>query len=366
MAARLGGDEFAVLLPNATAMAAVAVGQRVLAALAAPCVVGGQPLDVGGSLGVAVYPDHGRDASTLLRRADVAMYVAKRAGGGYALYDPLHDRHSTDRLTLEGELGRAIEDGALALHYQPLVDLGAGRVARVEALARWSHPRHGMIPPDEFIPLAERTGLIAPLTRWVLEEALRQCRMWARGGIALGVAVNLSARALHDPTLPETVAWLLKRHAVAPDRLTLEVTESALMADPEQARAVLARLSALGVALSIDDFGTGYSSLAYLKDLPVDEVKIDKSFVLGMSASAKDTAIVHSVSELSHNLGLRVVAEGVETVTVWDALTALGCDSAQGYYVSRPLPVSELDQWLQSAPWPVAAPKRGTSAADAS
>lgn len=352
--ARLGGDEFAVLLPGADAAAAIPVIQRILAALAAPCIIDGHSLDVGGSLGLAVYPAHGADAATMLRHADVAMYVAKRAGSGYAVYDAAHDRYSTTRLTLESDLRQAIEGDGLQLHYQPKVDLSNGRLYRVEALVRWCHPTLGQLPPDQFIPLAEQTGLITPLTHWVLQEALRQLQAWSRDGLDLGVAVNLSMRTLHDPTLPDTVAWLLQRYAIAPGRLTLEVTESSLMADPGQARLVLTRLAALGVSLSIDDFGTGYSSLGYLKHLPVDEIKIDKSFVLGMDSDVKDTAIVRSVSELSHNLGLRVVAEGVETAETWDALRALGCDAAQGYYVSRPLPADELERWLRIAPWAVA------------
>lgn len=250
-----------------------------------------------------------------------------------------------------GDLRQAINDDQLAVHYQPKIDLATMRLGRVEALVRWNHPTMGQIAPDRFIPLAEQTGLITPLTRWVLETALRQVAAWRQGGLDLGVAVNLSMRALHDPTLPETVDWLLRRHAVTPTDLTLEVTESSLMADPATASSVLEKLQELGCHISIDDFGTGYSSLAYIKHLPVNEIKIDKSFVLGMGTDDRDRAIVRSVSDLGHNLGLRVVAEGVETAESLDTLRALGCDVVQGYFVSRPLPAGELEAWLRTTPW---------------
>jgi len=290
--------------------------------------------------------------ATVLRRADVAMYVAKRAGSGYAVYAAAHDQHSPARLTLETELRAALAAGALVLHYQPTVDVRSGRADRVEALARWPHPQHGLIPPDQFIPLAEQTGLIVPLTQWGLETALAQCHAWEQAGWTLGVAVNLSMRSLHDPGLPETIAWLLRRYAVPPERLTLEITESALMVDPAQAQAVLLRLTALGVQLAIDDFGTGYSSLGYLKQLPVDAVKIDKSFVQNMGhTTTKDSAIVRSIIDLGHNLGLAVVAEGVEDQATWQRLRAAGCDVAQGFYMSRPMPAAELEHWLATTSW---------------
>lgn len=349
--ARLGGDEFALLLGGANNAMAIQIMQRVLESLAAPFNVEGHVLDTGASIGLAAYPAHGTDAATLMRHADVAMYVAKRAGSGYAVYDPAHDQHSSVRLTLMGDLRQAINDDQLAVHYQPKIDLATMRLGRVEALVRWNHPTMGQIAPDRFIPLAEQTGLITPLTRWVLETALRQVAAWRQGGLDLGVAVNLSMRALHDPTLPETVDWLLRRHAVTPTDLTLEVTESSLMADPATASSVLEKLQELGCHISIDDFGTGYSSLAYIKHLPVNEIKIDKSFVLGMGTDDRDRAIVRSVSDLGHNLGLRVVAEGVETAESLDTLRALGCDVVQGYFVSRPLPAGELEAWLRTTPW---------------
>ncbi len=283
------------------------------------------------------------------------MYVAKRAGSGYAVYDPRHDGYSAGRLMREGELRQALATEGLVLHYQPLVDLRTGQVRGVEALVRWLHPTHGLLPPEEFIPLAEQTGLIVPLTRWVLEQALAQGAAWARAGRPLGIAVNLSVRTLHDEGLPDALAWLLRQHALEPGRVTLEITESVLMADPARASTVLTRLCALGVRVAIDDFGTGYSSLTYLKHLRVDAVKIDRSFVQQMSTTAptapKDTAIVRSIVALGHNLGLEVVAEGVEDRGAWEQLQALGGDMAQGYYVSRPLARASLDEWLESSPW---------------
>jgi len=351
--ARLGGDEFAVLLPGAERDGAVHAAQTLRAALVAPMTVEGQTVHVGASIGIAVTPTHGHEAAVLLRHADVAMYIAKRAGSGYAVYDPRHDGYSTGRLMREAELRQALVTHELVLHYQPLVDLRTGQTTGVEALVRWAHPTHGLLAPAAFIPLAEQTGLIVPLTRWVLEQAVAQQAAWARAGRPLAVAVNLSVRTLHDERLPETLAWLLRRSAIAPEQVTLEITESVLMADPAQARAVLTRLSALGVRVAIDDFGTGYSSLAYLKQLPVDAVKIDKSFVQSMGATetTKDTAIVRSIIELGHNLGLMVVAEGIEDRETWAHVRALGGDVAQGYYLSRPLPLPSLDRWLASSPW---------------
>ncbi len=350
--ARLGGDEFAVLLPGADAAGAIAATHTLLAALATPIALDGQALACTASIGIALAPTHGTDGATVLRRADVAMYVAKRAGSGYAVYAAAHDQHSPARLTLETELRAALAAGALVLHYQPTVDVRSGRADRVEALVRWPHPQQGLIPPDQFIPLAEQTGLIVPLTQWVLETALAQCHAWEQAGWALGVAVNLSMRSLHDPGLPETIAWLLRRYAVPPGRLTLEITESALMVDPAQAQAVLLRLTALGVQLAIDDVGTGYSSLGYLKQLPVDAVKIDKSFVQNMGhTTTKDSAIVRSIIDLGHNLGLAVVAEGVEDQATWQRLRAAGCDVAQGFYMSRPMPAAELEHWLATTSW---------------
>jgi len=348
--ARLGGDEFAMLLPSADAASATEAARKILSALVEPVTLHEQIVIAGGSVGIALYPDHGEDAAALLRHADVAIYAVKRGGGGYAVYNPDHDRHTPRRLTLIGALHRAIARDELRLHYQPTIDVTGGRVRMVEALARWQHPELGLLPPEQFIPLAEQTGLIVPLTRWVLDTAVRQVRAWRDDGLDLGVAVNLSARTLRDPELSEAIAGLLQAHGVPADKLRVELTESMVMADLPTAVEVLTRLSQLGVRVAIDDFGTGYSSLTHLKRLPVDEIKIDRSFVTNMTTDSDDATIVASTIGLGHSLGLRFVAEGVESRDTWQALEALGCDSAQGFYVSPALPATELGQWLRAAP----------------
>ncbi|MBI3805349.1 MAG: EAL domain-containing protein [Nitrospirae bacterium] len=352
LVARLGGDEFAILLPEiATAEEVYRVVQQIQDALAAPLIIEGLPIAVEASIGIALYPDHGENPESLLQRADVAMYMAKQRGRSHLLYDAQYDPHSHRRLALMGELRNAIDQEQLRLHFQPKIDLKTQRVIGVEALVRWQHPEQGFIPPDQFIGSAEKTGLIRPLTQWVLEAALRQCRLWSRSGMEIGISVNLSTRNLQESRLVERVLEALQRNEVAPGRLMLEITESAIMADPNLAREVLTRLSERGVGLSIDDFGTGYSSLAYLKRLPVDEIKIDKSFVLGMATDENDAVIVRSTIDLAHNLGLKVIAEGVENETLWEQLSRLGCDELQGYYISRPLPPEELSFWLNRSPW---------------
>jgi len=265
------------------------------------------------------------------------------------VYDPTHDGYDATRLGLVGDLRQAIAAGAFTLHYQPKVALDSGRVCGVEALVRWPHPEHGLIPPDRFIPLAEQTGLIVPLTSWVLDEALRQGAAWAASGLEVAMAVNLSLRNLRDPQLCATVAAALARHAVSPGRLCLELTESVVMADVEGTQAVLERLAASGVRLAIDDFGTGYSSLAYLSRLPVDELKIDHSFVQRMASTLQDQTIVASTISLGHSLGLSIVTEGVEDAQTWALLGQMGSDEAQGYYLARPLPAPEAEVWLRQA-----------------
>ncbi len=349
--ARLGGDEFGVLLPKVVdSAAAVSVARKLRKALEAPFTIHGLALQMEASVGIALYPEHGEDVHSLLQRADVAMYVAKEHPGGCEVYARERDEYSPDRLTMLTELRRGIDAGELVLHYQPKADLRTGAVVGVEALVRWSHPSRGLVGPDEFIPLAQKTGVIVPLTFFVLNEALRQCRTWQLEGLNLRVGVNLSARNLLDVNLPDTVGELLAKWEVPPSHLELEITESTILADPIRAMHVLSRLSGMGVRLAIDDFGTGYSSLAYLKRLPVDELKIDKSFVQGMEADENDAVIVRSTIDLGRNLGLRVVAEGVETTEAWRQLAALGCDVAQGYYLSRPVPAAELVAWLRETP----------------
>ena len=305
-------------------------------------------LETEASIGIALFPEHGDDVDTLLRRADVAMYLAKEANVGIELYAPERDHYSPARLGLLSELRRAIEHGELVLHYQPKASLEDGKVRSVEALVRWQHPERGLLPPVEFVQFAEHTGLMRPLTLYILDHALEQCAAWRAQGIELGLAVNLSARDLCDAELPAEAAALLEKWALDPGVLELEVTESTILADPLRARAVLTRLSELGVRIAIDDFGSGYTSLGYLKRLPIDVLKIDKSFILGMGADESDAVIVRSAIDLGHNLGLEVVAEGVETDTIWDDLAGLGCDVAQGFYLARPMPSESLVGWLHA------------------
>jgi diguanylate cyclase len=349
--ARLEGDEFGILLPGADEEGATLVAHRILEALKPPFMVADLAVDARASVGIAISPKHGKDKDTLMRRADIAMYFAKESATGYALYSPDRDSYSPNRLALMAELHRAVENNQLFLVYQPKVDLRTARVIGLEALARWRHPEVGLIPPDQFIPMAERTGFIKSLTIWALNAALSQSRLWRQQGIEMPVSVNLSTRTLHDSNFPDHVSELLKHHGVGPEQLELEITESVIMADPAHALEILTCISHMGVALSIDDFGTGYSSLGYLKKLPVQAVKIDKSFVINMPTDPNDAVIVRSTIDLAHNLRLKVVAEGVENRNVWDRLVYLGCDQAQGYYTSPPLEAQELTKWLQESPW---------------
>src|SRR5581483_4775105 len=287
---------------------------------------------------------------TLLRHADVAMYSAKETKAGHVFYDGSRSEANPARLTLVSELRRAIEQRELTLYYQPKAALDSGTVKSVEALLRWKHPERGLVGPDEFIPLAQQTGLIKPLTLYVLDEALSQCHEWQRAGLNLGVAVNLSVRNLLDTDFPNQVRRLLQKREVDPGLLQLEITESTMLSDPVRTKRVLDKLASMGIALSIDDFGTGYSSLSYLSQLPVNEIKIDRSFVMNMAESDNDAVIVRSTIDLGRNLGLEVVAEGVETEQAWDQLSELGCTLAQGYYLSRPVPAAELTQWLLRRP----------------
>ncbi len=352
--ARLGGDEFCVLLPDVTGLEqAVEVANRVTRALEEPLDVDGMTLVVEASCGVTVAPDHGDTADLLLQRSDIAMYAAKRSHLSVSPYDDDLDRNTPDRLALLGELRHAIANDELVLHYQPQVDLASGEIEGAEALVRWQHPRRGLLAPDVFIPLAEDTGFIHQLTSWVLDAALDQVRRWlALPGPAVGpdfaVAVNLSTHSLLDDCFATEVAVALQRAGVPAERLVLEITETTLMADPDRARRVLTTLAELGVRFAIDDFGTGYSSLASLKDLPVHDLKIDKSFVAGMDEGSDDAVIVRSVIELGHTLGLRTIAEGAENAEILARLAALGCDSAQGYAVARPMGARELVAWMRT------------------
>ena len=346
---RLGGDEFAIVLPEiARAEDAEATALKIDKALHAPFMLEGLTIDVQGSVGVAVYPEHGTDADTLLQRADVAMYVAKKQQKGHAVYSASLDQYSPHRLTLMGELRQAIERDDLLLHYHPKVDLRTDEINEVEALVRWNHPRHGMMAPDEFIPLAERTGLIKPLTLWVLDRALRQYSEWRERGIDVAIAINLSANGLLDQELPDSVAGAMAAHDIPPNRLSLEITESMLITDTDRAMDMLTRLAAMNVQLSIDDFGTGYSSLAYLSRLPVRALKIDKSFVADMENNPRNAMIVHATIELAHNLGLEVIGEGVEDEATFDRLKTLGCDVIQGYFVTPPIAGDAFADWFEA------------------
>lgn len=351
--ARLGGDEFAVLLATSDKDHSSQVAEKILRSLERPIVIEGQALHVGASIGIALYPDHGEDEMTLLRLADVAMYVAKRTTRGYLIYDPSKDEHNPRALALLGELRSAIDLDELVLHYQPKVDLRTEKIQGVEALVRWKHPTHGLMYPDEFVGIAEQTGLIRPLTMWVLKEAVRQMARWRAEGLAMSMAVNMSVRNLQDAQFAERIGKIVEASAQSARGLWLEITETAIMADPPRAQELLLNLSAMKILLSIDDFGTGYSSLAYLSQLPVHEIKIDKSFVRGMLKSENDAVIVRSIVDLAHNLGKLVIAEGVEDRDTYDLLKKLGCDAAQGFYISRPLPADELDSWLSSSSWGV-------------
>jgi diguanylate cyclase (GGDEF)-like protein len=352
--ARLGGDEFAVLLPGVgSADFALEVAGRIARALEQPFHLKGCTVHVEASIGIAAAPEHARDVDELLQHADVAMYAAKGSPSRCEVYSAAQESDAPGHLAILGELRRALERDEFVLHYQPEADIQTGRVVGAEALVRWIHPERGVIPPNEFIPLAERTGLIKPLTAFVLDSALAQCRKWADDGLELTVAVNLSVRNLLDVGLPAAVAAMLERHGVEPGRLKLEITEGTIMADPQRAMAVLSELHEMGIRLSIDDFGTGYSSLAYLKDLPVSELKIDRTFVNDMSeASGGDAFIVRSTIDLARNLGLEVVAEGVETEAIWTQLGRLGCDMGQGYYLSRPVPPEQFAAWLAESRHP--------------
>ncbi|MBI3771199.1 MAG: EAL domain-containing protein [Gammaproteobacteria bacterium] len=350
--ARLGGDEFAVLLPALKNVdGAIKVAKRIVEVLDSPIEIEGNNVIVTGTLGIAMYPEHGEDGATLLRRVDIALYVAKNIQSSFSVYDAAYDRHSVNQLALKAELRAGIEQDQMILFYQPKLNIARGCVTGVEALIRWRHPERGMIPPDQFIPLSEQRGLIGPLTDWVIRRALLQYKEWQRQGIELQVAVNLSSRVLYDLSLPNRIESTLRDLELPPSALCLEVTEQATMQDPKRAMEILNRLDQMGVSLSIDDFGTGYSSLGYLKNLPVDEIKIDKSFVMEMEKSENDAKIVHATIDLAHNLGLRVVAEGVENELVLKMLRSLNCDYVQGYHLARPLPPEDLVEWIRKSEW---------------
>ncbi|MDQ1293025.1 MAG: hypothetical protein QG608_906 [Actinomycetota bacterium] len=350
--ARLGGDEFAVLLPMANESDARLVAERLAGQLEEPFAIDGMDLHVEASIGIAVSHRTGREekatTETLFRESDIAMYRAKEGGTGIAIFDPDRDSgQSRSRLEMSAELRKAINENQLILHYQPVVDVLQGRLAGVEALVRWQHPERGLMAPGEFLPLAEQTGLIVPLSKWVMAKALGQAALWLGGGRPLQIAVNMSPRWLQNVDVPDIVASLLAETEVSPSLLRLEITESVVLADPEETLPMLNRLRRMGIGLSLDDFGTGYSSMTHLRNLPVDEVKVDRAFVQAMTSSPEDAVIVRAAIELGHNLGMSVVAEGIEDADTLAEIVASGCSLAQGYYFSRPLPPEELMRWAQ-------------------
>ncbi|MEA2304694.1 MAG: hypothetical protein QOH43_1974, partial [Solirubrobacteraceae bacterium] len=346
--ARLGADEFAVLCPGLPTRATAAeIAARLHDALGRPFDLAGVAIELDASIGIALSPDHGREIETLLRHADVAMELAKQDRTRTETYDRSRDGHSTDRLQLLAEVRRALTEDELVLHFQPKVGVAGGAVTGVEALIRWEHPERGLLPPGAFMPLAVRTGLVGPLTRWVLDTALAQAAAWRERGIELSVAVNLAPPNILDVGLPDLVAELLGRHGVPPRLLICEISEDTVLADPQRAITSIRRLRSMGVGLALDDFGAGQTSLSYLKQLPLDELKIDRSFVAGMASDPHDRAIVGAAITLGQDLGLRVVAEGVEDDAIMRDLTARRCDAVQGFFFSRALPAAELEAWLR-------------------
>ncbi len=344
--ARLGGDEFAILLAHGGIDEALAVSRRVQQGLEATIDLNGSTVDLGAGIGIAACPTHATDDATLMRRAELAMHHAKQAQTGCTIFRPELDVKSDAALSLLGELRQAVEQNEFRLFLQPKVCLRSGSVVGAEALIRWAHPSRGMVPPGLFIPFAEQSGFIRQITSWLLVESMRTWRRCADQGLRLQMSINLSARDLIDPELPARVSALLQQHQVPASAMCLEITESAIMDDPNRAQQTLEQFHDMGLQMSIDDFGTGYSSLAYLKRLPVHELKIDRSFVMNMHHDAQDAKIVRSVVDLAHNLGLKVTAEGLEEGAAWGLLGELGCDIAQGYWIAKPMPADQLPQWV--------------------
>lgn len=348
--ARLGGDEFAILIAADEEGTQIVVN-NLLKALEQPILLEDQEIIINVSIGITFCPRHGHEINTLLRQADLAMYAAKRNNEGFVIFDANLEQHKLHHLSLMAELRQAIAKDEFTLYYQPKLELATGTISHIEALVRWIHPERGLVPPDDFIPFSEHTGFIKFITLWVLEHALRQQKTWQEIGVAPTISINLSARDLYIKKFPTLLADLITSYGVSPQKLILEITESSIMADPQSALGTLHELKDIGLRLSVDDFGTGYSSLSYLKKLPVSELKIDKSFVFNMVNDRDDAIIVQSTIDLGHNMGLTVVAEGVENLSTWTMLEALNCDFLQGYYISRPLSAKDLLLWSETSPW---------------
>jgi predicted signal transduction protein with EAL and GGDEF domain len=361
--ARAGGDEFLVVLPGADTTRALLLAGNILNSLGEPIAVEDRQIVVSGSIGISNRPVHSDDLSTLLRFADIAMYRAKREQSGCAIYTSAEDSPAVEHFALVRDLHLAIQQDELVLHYQPQVDIHTGCIRGVEALVRWQHPSRGLVFPDQFIGLAERAGLMKPLTAWVVGEAARQSAAWRARGLAISVTVNLSAENLHDPDLVALIRSSIESHGAQPSSLGVEITETSIMRQPDYALEIIQRLNELGIQIAIDDFGTGYSSLGYLRRFPAHELKIDRSFVLDMSEDENDAVIVSAIIDLGHKLGLRVVAEGVEDQETLDRLIAAGCDIIQGYFVSRPLTAEAVEAWFRHPPPLFAQSKRVDSSA---
>ena len=354
--ARLDDDEFAITLPTGASLTGAATAaDKILDSVRQPYEVAGHSLTISANLGIALFPAHGASAGEIASRAEAAMRQAQQSEAAYVIYTGEGDSDGNGSPSLVHDLASAVERGEIALHYQPKVSMPQSRVCGVEALARWQHPTKGMICPDEFVPLAEQSGLIEPLTQWVLDAALTQLAAWRKSGLDLTISVNLSAKSLHSHDLAKRIEATLGALGLAPDTLMLEITESAIISDAPRARQTVAELHEMGIAISIDDFGTGYTSLSHVRELPVQEIKVDKSFVMNMAQTPDDRVIVGTLIELGHNLGLQVVAEGVENAGVWEMLNKLGCHIAQGYYMSKPLEADAVREWVANSPWGLAA-----------
>lgn len=345
---RFGGDKFAAILTHSKNTAIEELCNRILSTFDRSFQIDGHDLYLGSALGIASYPEHAEDSQTLIQKSEIALHTAKDSSKDFYIYDSSLDQGNSKRLNLANDLRQAIREGQLELYYQPQLDLRTGKIVSVEALARWIHPEYGFIPPDTFIHIAERTGLIKPFTEWVLSTAVKQCAEWRKSFNSLSVSINLSARNLHDETFVKQISRLIRHWRIIPEQICLEITETAMMADPEHARLLLEEMDRLGLRISIDDFGTGYSSLSYLKKLPVDEIKIDKSFVMNMGNSENDSSIIRATVGLAHDLGLSVVAEGVEDQNSLDQLKQMGCMVAQGYHICRPAPADQIAKFIES------------------
>jgi diguanylate cyclase (GGDEF)-like protein len=350
--AKIDGNVFGILLADIVNLAgAEQLARYVQKAMEPPFIVERLQVAVHSNVGIVHFPEHGEDVDTLIQKASVALQMAHNSNNGYAIYESSYDNHSPRRLTLMSELRHAIERDGLELFYQAKVSIQTGKLFGAEALIRWNHPRHGFISPDEFIPMVERTRMIKELTLWVLKRAFWDCANWRKQGIEIIISVNLSAKDLNNPELPDLIAGVAASAAINPEWIMLEITEGSVMNDPESSLEIIERLHGMGYQFSIDDFGTGYSSLAYLKKMPLTELKIDKSFVMDIMSSENDATIVKAIINLAHNLGLHVTAEGVENKEIMAKLKDYGCDVAQGYYLNKPLSVTDFNKWMNSSQW---------------